>query len=305
MVGYGPAVALTLLSSSLFGLMGLFNTIAAEGGLGLYERITLRFLLAAIVLWIIRKVQKKPTGLSKSLRLRFFLSSALYFGGTSFLLFLSYTYIPTSLTTTLHFIYPVLVLLLSMSLDNYRPSKAQIGGTILSLSGLLFALRPSVVTGPGATLGIGLAIASALSFALYVRFLGQKEVQHMETTHLMLHVCISAALAWSLPALFTLATTEHQPVIWSKALGGVLALALLSTVLGCTFFTLGVRVIGGEKASMLSVFEPITATLVGVVLLSESLSSTFALGSALILAGSLLICKPDTASLPYRKEIQI
>lgn len=298
MIGYKTGVGLTLLSSSFFGLMGLFNMLAKEGGLGLYERITLRFLVAAAILWAVLKIQGKSTALPNSLRWRLFLSSSLFFGGTSYLLFLSYSYISTSLTTTLHFIYPLLVLIFAMAFDGYRPSALQKWGTLLSLAGLYLAVRPTGGGSANQALGIALALGSALTFCLYVRFLDRKEIKNLDNTLLMLHILSSAALVWAIPAIIELVRLPHLPIIWTKAVGGIAALAILSTVLGCTFFSLGIRAIGSEKASILSVFEPVTAILAGVVLLGESLSATFALGAGLIILGSYLVSRNKKIVLP-------
>ncbi len=307
MISYRAGVALTLLSSSFFGLMGLFNKLAKEGGLGLYERITLRFLVAALTLWAVLKVQGKSTALPKHLRGRLFFASSLFFGGTSFLLFLSYAYISTSLTTTLHFIYPLLVLIFAMFFDGYRPSRLQKWGTLLSLAGLYLAVRPSGGSGTNQGWGIALALGSALSFCLYVRFLNQEEIKGLDNTTLMLHILTSAALAWAIPTVAVLAKGPHIPIVWPKAVAGIAGLALLSTVLGCTFFSLGIRTIGSEKASILSVFEPVTAILAGVLLLGESLPATFALGSLLIILGSYLVSRNKKIREPLpleTKEIQ-
>ncbi len=303
---YRTGVALTLLSSSFFGLMGLFNKLATEGGLGLYERIALRFLVAALILFTVLKLQGKSTALPPHLKGRLFVSSSLFFGGTSYLLFLSYAYIPTSLATTLHFIYPLLVLIFSIALDGYNPSAWQKWGTLLSLGGLYLAVRPSSGSGKNQALGIALALASALTFCLYVRFLNQKETKGLDNTLLMLHILSSAAAAWAIPAAIDLLRKPHPPLVWPKAVGGVLGLAVLSTVLGCSFFSLGIRSIGSEKASILSVFEPVTAILAGALLLGESLPATFSMGSALIILGSYLVSKSGKLPipiLPNKKDI--
>ncbi|MDY0288626.1 MAG: DMT family transporter [Sphaerochaeta sp.] len=304
MIGYRTGVALTLLSSSFFGLMGLFNKLAREGGLGLYERITLRFLVAALTLWVVLKLRGKSTALPRHLRGRLFIASSLFFGGTSYLLFLSYAYIPTSLTTTLHFIYPLLVLILAIGFDGYRPSTMQKWGTLFSLAGLYLAVRPTGGSSANQGWGIALALVSALTFCLYVRFLNQKEIKALDNTTLMLHILCSAAFAWAIPTVVVLLKGGHAPIIWAKAVAGIAGLSLLSTVLGCTFFSLGIRAIGSERASILSVFEPVTAILAGVILLGESLPPTFALGSMLIIGGSYLVSRnrKQNAVVPIRLD---
>ncbi|AEV28915.1 putative permease, DMT superfamily [Sphaerochaeta pleomorpha str. Grapes] len=299
MIRYRTGIALTLISSCFFGLMGLFNRIALEGGVSLFERITLRFFLASLILFALIKIQGKKMALPKGFGLRLILSSSLFFGGTSFFLFYSYLFIPTSLTTTLHFTYPLLILGGNILLDGARPSLLQKIGTALSIAGLLFALRPGSGDQSINSFGIFLALASAVTFLLYVRFLSKKESKDMDNTVLMFYVLLFSALAWSFPTLFLILKNGHGPLVWSKAIVGLLGLAVPSTALACTFFSLGVRSIGSDKASILSVFEPLTSILAGVVLLGEKLPSTFALGAFLILCGSYLVSKSksDTVCL--------
>jgi len=141
-----------------------------------------------------------------------------------------------------------------------------------------------------------------LTFCLYVRFLNQKEVKSLDNTTLMLHILTSAAVVWAIPTMVELIRTPHVSIVWYKAVGGIAGLAVLSTVLGCTFFSLGIRAIGSEKASILSVFEPLTAILAGVLLLGENLPATFALGSILIILGSYLVSKNTKVPIPLQQE---
>ena len=51
----------------------------------------------------------------------------------------------------------------------------------------------------------------------------------------------------------------------------------------------GTRIVGGEKASILSTFEPITSVLVGILVFNEAMSWRAAIGTALVVAASVLI----------------
>jgi len=51
--------------------------------------------------------------------------------------------------------------------------------------------------------------------------------------------------------------------------------------------------IGGEKTSILSTLEPITSIIVGVLVFGEPVSGSVLLGSALVIAASVLIAVFD------------
>ena len=58
-------------------------------------------------------------------------------------------------------------------------------------------------------------------------------------------------------------------------------------------FQRGTFLIGGERASILSTFEPITSVLIGVIVFHETVGWQTAVGSVLVLSASVLIALFD------------
>ena len=63
-----------------------------------------------------------------------------------------------------------------------------------------------------------------------------------------------------------------------------------------TFFNLGVKMIGGRMTSVLSVFEPVTSVLLGVILLNELLTQHFGIGMILIIIGVVMVTLSETTA---------
>jgi drug/metabolite transporter (DMT)-like permease len=294
---YSLGLVLAILSASFFGLLGLFNSIAATAGLGLLQRIALRFLISSLIMLVLLRSAGKDMHVPGTFVVPLVFSSSVLFGGTGFLLFSSYRYIPTSMATTVHFVYPVLVLSGNILFDGLHPSRLQKAGTLISFAGLIVILGLDADISGIDPVGLLLAASSAVTFFLYVRFLARPESKAMDNGVLMFYVLSIAGLCWSVPALF--ATRTASPVVWHIAIPGILGMAVISSVLACTFFSAGVRIVGSSKASVLGVFEPLSAILVGALLLDEQLPADFWPGAMLILVGSLLVSK--SKPLAYRE----
>jgi drug/metabolite transporter (DMT)-like permease len=69
--------------------------------------------------------------------------------------------------------------------------------------------------------------------------------------------------------------------------------ALLVNVGAVVLFQCGTFLIGGQKASVLSTFEPITSLLVGLTVFHESVTVLSVVGAALVLSASVLIALQD------------
>ncbi|HHL21994.1 MAG TPA: EamA family transporter, partial [Aliiroseovarius sp.] len=78
----------------------------------------------------------------------------------------------------------------------------------------------------------------------------------------------------------------------TPALGAILAVGLISTALPTLMFFRLVREVGPARASILTLFMPVFAVLLGTLVLGERPGSAMFAGLALILAGAALINRP-------------
>ena len=83
----------------------------------------------------------------------------------------------------------------------------------------------------------------------------------------------------------------QDPVLLLGALyGGIVTVAL-----AYAFFIYGIARIGAATAVTVGLMEPLTASILGVVLLGETVSAVGLIGSVLILAGLVVVSRPPKA----------
>lgn len=277
-------LAAVTLSAVFFGFMPLFTkTVYAAGG-NAYTVVLLRSCMALVPLFFWLKLKKVPMALEKK-QLPAILLTALGFGGTSLLLFSSYNYIPTGMATTIHFVYPVLVILGSMLFFGEKPSGVKVLCILLCTGGiLLFYDGEAVVSLPG----IVLAFLSGATYALYVICLGKSSAKSLPPLVLIFYMNLFNSV------LFLLIGLPAGNLAFPT--GAAAWLVMVGFSLGSTFvavqlFQIGVRLIGPQNAAILSTMEPITSLVVGALLFSERFTTKAVIGCLLILASVVLVTR--------------
>lgn len=135
---------------------------------------------------------------------------------------------------------------------------------------------------PGLLLGLG----AGFFYALYTIF-GRRALRSgcgaMTVTLWTFLFAGTASLLFVRPAEFAAAFTE--PKSWLCAA----ALAALSTVLPYLLYTWGLSRVENGRAAILASIEPVAAALTGVLAFGEPLGGMTLLGTALVLAGGIIL----------------
>jgi DME family drug/metabolite transporter len=133
-------------------------------------------------------------------------------------------------------------------------------------------------------LGIALALGAGACYALYtVASKGLLET-HPPDAVMAVIFCLGALLL--APILFI---GDLSWLAQPRGLATALHLGLVATALAYVLFARGLRSLPTATAVTLSLAEPLTAGLLGVLLLGERLSAGAWLGAGLILAGLALL----------------
>lgn len=302
---YILGITFTILSSICFGTMGWFNDFAEKGNVTVSQRVFYRFLVALIFVYVLIRIQKKSLKIDKNTIMKVSFGSVVYYSTTSIFLTLAFNLIGTGMTTVLHFTYPIIVLIFAIVIDKERPAKFQIVGSVATFIGLVVLVGPQIQAN---ALGIIFALLSAITFTMYVRMLDKTYCKSVDTFVLMFYVFLSSSVFWIIPS-FISSYNNPLPVDYKLALISIFGLAVIGTLMSSSLFNLGVKMIGGRMTSILSVFEPVTSVLLGVILLNEFLTKGFQLGMLLILIGVILVTlfevSPDKPDKSIRKTKKI
>ncbi|MGM9800740.1 MAG: EamA family transporter [Candidatus Limisoma sp.] len=282
-IGY-PAGIITGIT---YGLNPLFAIPLISQGAAIETILFFRYAIAVLVLGLYLLIRRERIKLTFP-QVGVLLALGVLYTMSSLLLFESYHYIASGLATTFVFLYPVIVALIMVFLG-VVPSwpvwlaiAATFGGVILmTQGGAGYSIDP---------VGVILSIGSAVSYSLFIVIINRnRKIADISSTLLtFVTLCVGAVIFMG---KMLLSDAEMMAGIegaesWLNLVG----LAILPTIVSTATLALATRNIGATKASVLGVFEPITAMLVGTLMFGEPLTMGIIVGiSIAIIAVTLMI----------------
>ena len=283
LVGY-PAGIITGIT---YGLNPLFGMPLMNNGAAIESILFFRYAIAVVILgaflWLTKqsfKITAKQAGV--------LLVLGLLYTSSSIFLFEAYNYIASGLATTLIFLYPVLVAIIMVFLG-IVPSwpvwlaiAATFGGVlVMTQGGGGEAIDP---------IGVLLSLGSALVYALFIVIINRsKAIADISNTLLTFYALTVGAIVFLGMMAFS-DTTITAGIEGGAAWLNLVGLALLPTIVSTATLAIATRNIGATKASVLGVFEPITAILIGTLMFGEPFTTNIVVGiSIAIVAVTFMI----------------
>lgn len=272
-----------ILSGLLFGLMPLITKYAYSHGSNAYTAAFGRFLFGSAILFIVIMIKPGCSVRTNRTQLVKILGISVFYAFTPVMLYSSYNYISSGLATTLHFTYPVAVIIIMAVFFRSKLGKKQIVCTLLCAVGIVLLYTPG---GKAGVLGMIIAVASGIMYSLYIVLLGKSGLNNLPLLTLSFWLSFFSAIEIGITALLSgnLSFSVDAQGITAEVL-----LALCATVFALALFQKGLFLCGEVKASLLSTFEPLTGVVVGIIAFHESMTVKIFAGIVFILLSVILL----------------
>lgn len=287
-------ILFALISSGTFGLIPLFTLpLRQEEGMNELSIVFHRYVLSAGFIAILCLVDRKSLSISFQSFIRLFFIS-IFYAATAVGLVYSYNYIPSGIVTTIHFLYPVVVVFLMAFFYKEAASKRLLLIAFLAIIGVGFLAS----SGGGGSqylqgiefqfivLGLLIALATAFTYGFYIVGLNFRGIRELDSKVVTFYVLVFGALFY---ALFAQLTSGLQWVPSAKAWLNLGLLALFPTVISLITLMLAVRKVGSTITSILGAAEPIVAVLCGVLVFDEAFTMGSFIGLGLVVAAVTLV----------------
>lgn len=296
---YLTLAAVTMIWGGTF-VAGRFLT----GSLSPLFAASLRFLLASVALlgflWIARIPLARPTP-GQWLQLTLLGLFGIFFYNLCF--FYGLRYINASRASLIVALNPAVIGLASWLLFKERLGRAKVAGIAICITGaglVIISRDPRLLAvTPDTWIGDLLIFGCVLSWGVYSLFSRglNQSIGPLQTV--TFSVLIGSAMLWALAmlrgevsgaALISLGTPQWLSLIYLGVFGSALA------YIG---YYDGIRKIGATRSGVFIALNPLTAVVLGALLLGEQLTLSMCLGSVLVLVGIYLCNKPLA---PMRKR---
>ncbi len=286
-----------LASAAGFGAMGVFGKLAYDEGVTVGTLLSTRFVLAAVVFWLILVCARGGIRELRSLTRRDLLIAialgAVGYGAQAGAYFAALDRLDASLLALLVYTYPVLVAVAAIAIGREPARRTTAVSLALASTGLVLVLA-GAAAGALDALGTALGLTAATVYTGYI-LISDGVTARVGPLALSTLVCTGAGVSLTLAGL---AGGDLDPgAVTAEGYGWLAALALVSTVGAVALFFAGLRRVGPTAASILSTVEPVVTVALAFAVFGESLSPTQLTGGALVLAAVLTVRAPRKPEL--------
>ena len=270
-IGY-PAGIITGIT---YGLNPLFAVPLMKEGASIESILFFRYIIAVLLLGAFLLLRKQSFRVSWK-QAGVLLVLGLLYTTSSLTLFEAYKYIASGLATTIVFLYPVLVAIIMVFLKVVPswPVWLSIGLTFVGVV-IMTQSDSSQTVNP---IGLLLSFASALVYALFIVIINRSKVIGNISNSLLTFYALSVGTIVFLGKIALSDTGVMTGLTGHTVRLNLLGLAVLPTIVSTATLAIATRNIGATKASVLGVFEPVTAILVGTLVFGEALTTNIVVG---------------------------
>jgi DME family drug/metabolite transporter len=197
---------------------------------------------------------------------------------------------------------PVLVALISAFLTGEGPSRVVVAALALAIAGvaLIVGFQPGARQQSANPLGVALALGSGLGYAL-VALSGRAVARRYHPLQINAIAFAAGALALLPATALAGFVVAYPPMGWAL----LLYLGLIPSALAYGLFLTGMRSTPATVASVLTLLEPLTATILAVVLFGERLGALGLFGGALLLGAILVLALTSGPKAAIEAEGQV
>lgn len=207
----------------------------------------------------------------------------------SFLDFIGLQYVGAGIGRLISFLYPTMVVLLSLLFLKRRPAPREVAALVMTYAGIALVVSNQIATTPTDRLflfGVLMCLANALAYAVYL-VAGAELTQRIGSMRFSAYTMIAATL----PALlqFFILESFDSLDLPARVWGYMLTMVVFSTIVPVFLSAEALRRIGANHFALIGGVSPVITVFAGAVGLEEPVTLLQVAGSILVISGVLLV----------------
>ena len=226
--------------------------------------------------------------------------------GLNLALFEAFARVPVAIAVATFGCYPLLVAAWEALSGRHAVGAATVGAAVIAVAGLVLLIRPDSSASAPVT-GVLLALLAGALHAAYI-LLGRGGWGEIGDGTATFVVVATAACGLGGLALATRPAAVLAPVSDPGLAGLLLLEGVLAGAAAPLLFLAGLRRIGGTRTAVLSLCEPLAATLLAALIFAQLLAPSQLLGGALLLGAGVAVqaasAYPLRAARPWPRPLR-
>lgn len=269
-----------IISGISFGLIPLFSIPVIAAGMGNVSILVYRFFFGSLAMLGMLLLKKTDLRVSLSELCRIAILSLFYIG-TALATLECYHYLSSGIATALVYTDPIWCAIIGLIFLGDRFSLKLTSSCLFATLGVMMMTGVFTEDGTFSALGLFWGLLSGLSYALYLIFVPRLRLKRIPSLKLTFYVFFIGMLILAAYAILEEGNIEivTNPTCWTN----LILLGLIPTALSNICVTMSLRLVDSTIVAILGAFEPLTAMVIGIVILGDSWSIMSLGGTFLIL----------------------
>lgn len=287
-------IIFTLIAGIAFGFSPVISTLVYNNGGDPMTLVFLRYAYMIPVSLSIVLFKKKELRLPAEQMLKLVFVAVGCSLVSSLTLYMSYQWIDPGVSTAIHFMYPVILVVLSLIIFKDKIDKKTIIALAFSICGTLSIVEFGQ---SGSILGVVFAIVSSFAYSMYLLLNEKWRLAELDSMVFLFYVSVFCTLTMLVMMPLGFKINLNQPIENHLVM---IVVALLTSCVGLLFMKEGVRILGSRIASVISMSEPISALVFSALLLHSEVTISKVIGAVFIITAILILLYK-----PKRKRVKV
>lgn len=212
-----------------------------------------------------------------------------FYAMTALLLTASYQYIPTGIATTIHFLYPVWVTLLTIVLFKEKVSKPTIVAMVCAIGGVAMLSLSGTEAQNISGKGLAIVLGTVVAYGSYLACLPKTAVKSMDGLKVTFWLMLNCTLIFALNIMVRDGISGFQAVPNAHCWINLMLVSLLPTLVSNLTLIQAIRRIGATATSVMGSLEPLTAVIIGLLVFHEHCTPMQALGICVVIGAVAML----------------
>ena len=266
------------IAAASYGTNPIFAIPLYREGISVTSVLFMRYAMAVAIMFFATMIKSPKAFVIKPKYVGLLAFMGILMVLSSIALFESYKYLSAGIASTLLFFYPVMVAVIMAIFYKERLTKKSWACLVTAFLGVVI-LSKDDDGGFISLLGLTLVMLSSLSYAIYLVYINRGPMKKINTSTITFYVILGGFLVMIPYCLLDggLMLPKTTPA-WINAIG----LGFFPTVISLIFTSRAIALIGSTETAIFGALEPLTAVILGILILGETLTITPAIGMILI-----------------------
>ena len=266
------------IAAASYGTNPIFAIPLYREGISVTSVLFMRYAMAVAIMFFVTMIKSPKAFVIKPKYVGLLAFMGILMVLSSIALFESYKYLSAGIASTLLFFYPVMVAIIMAIFYKERLTRKSWACLVTAFLGVVI-LSKNDDGGFISLLGLTLVMLSSLSYAIYLVYINRGPMKKINTSTITFYVILGGFLVMIPYCLLDggLMLPKTTPA-WINAIG----LGFFPTVISLIFTSRAIALIGSTETAIFGALEPLTAVILGILILGENLTITPAIGMILI-----------------------